>query len=323
MASHWYYAKGRKKHGPLAGRKLKQLAASGEIEADDLVWKTGMQDWKPARSIKGLLQPAKSVAPATDPNGSHSDTQPPPKPNANADGDQVSGTSPPPIASNEFNLNSLVGSTRKLLRETWDKIRQGEVKSIPRKHFLFGCVGLAGLGTGLLLCLFLAVGLFWWFLTSPSTPGIPDEFGESSVYKITWEPHTVGDGDWYDRATYETIDYISPGQGLAVRFTRCIAVERGKRSTSKLRRDRNWDKRVFDGHAEDSGTYFRPVFKGQNKNGFICTLKHRGETTDMYCEISVSGKSAAWKYWGTQYKGSAYGYGSGFPDNTGTVEKVR
>ena len=37
MESDRYYAKGRKKHGPLAGRKLKQLAASGEIGPDDLV----------------------------------------------------------------------------------------------------------------------------------------------------------------------------------------------------------------------------------------------------------------------------------------------
>jgi hypothetical protein len=87
MASHLYYAQVMKKHGPPAGRKLKQLATSGEIEADDLVWKTGMQDWKPAGSIKGLLPSSKVTAPTPALIVSHSGAQPQLEKNANEDGE--------------------------------------------------------------------------------------------------------------------------------------------------------------------------------------------------------------------------------------------
>ncbi len=67
MASHWYYAKGSTKHGPLSGRDLKQLADSGELHPDDLIWKTGMTDWQPANTVKGLLQNRKTSDPVPPP----------------------------------------------------------------------------------------------------------------------------------------------------------------------------------------------------------------------------------------------------------------
>ena len=323
MASHWYYSKGIEKYGPIAGAKLKQLAASGEIEADDLVWKTGMRDWKPAGSIKGLLPPSKAMAPAPAPIGSHAGTQPHTKKNGNEDGNQVSGASPPPFALNEFNLNSLVGATRKLFRETWDKVRQVEVKNIPKKHVLFGCVGLAGLGTGLAVCLLLAVAFFGWFLTSSSAPGIPDEFGDSAVYKITWEPYTTGDGDWYDRITAQYIDYMSPDQSLAVRFHRIVAFQRGKRATGRsVTPRRNWEKKVYDGHKEELLGTFDALFSNRKEGNesFECTLRSISDNGVSSHEITVAKSKAEWIY---HYSVFGYNGRTNFSDNKGNVEKVR
>lgn len=55
MASEWYYAQDGRQHGPVASRELKQLADSGSLQPDDLVWKDGMPDWVPAGEVKGLI----------------------------------------------------------------------------------------------------------------------------------------------------------------------------------------------------------------------------------------------------------------------------
>lgn len=57
MAKQWYYAKGSTTHGPLAGPELKQLADSGQLLPEDLVWKNGMANWTPAQTVRGLLPP--------------------------------------------------------------------------------------------------------------------------------------------------------------------------------------------------------------------------------------------------------------------------
>ncbi len=71
MADQWYYAKGNTKYGPLSGGELKQLADSGELNSADLVWKTGMENWQSASSIKGLF--TEPHVPRT-----HSTSEPPP-----------------------------------------------------------------------------------------------------------------------------------------------------------------------------------------------------------------------------------------------------
>ncbi|MFH1922177.1 MAG: DUF4339 domain-containing protein [Planctomycetota bacterium] len=52
----WYYAKNNEQHGPVSATELKQLAAGGELKPSDLVWHEGMDEWAPARKIKGLFQ---------------------------------------------------------------------------------------------------------------------------------------------------------------------------------------------------------------------------------------------------------------------------
>jgi len=68
----WYYSQGDKQQGPVTAAQLKQLAASGQIKAVDLVWKDGMEDWAPAAQVEGLFPKpgdAPVPAPASPPSG--------------------------------------------------------------------------------------------------------------------------------------------------------------------------------------------------------------------------------------------------------------
>jgi hypothetical protein len=51
----WYYASGGQQRGPVKTPQLKQLATSGELKPDDLVWCDGMANWSPASTVKGLF----------------------------------------------------------------------------------------------------------------------------------------------------------------------------------------------------------------------------------------------------------------------------
>jgi hypothetical protein len=64
--TQWYYGQGDKELGPIASEQLKQLAISGELGPQDMVWKEGMPNWVEAGSIQGLFAeaaPPKSASP--------------------------------------------------------------------------------------------------------------------------------------------------------------------------------------------------------------------------------------------------------------------
>ncbi len=51
----WLYStEDDEQQGPVSAKELQQLAKNGELSADDLVWKEGMDEWAPASKIKGL-----------------------------------------------------------------------------------------------------------------------------------------------------------------------------------------------------------------------------------------------------------------------------
>jgi len=52
----WYYARDNKQQGPVSAMELKQLAQTGQLRAEDLVWREGMADWLPAGKVKGLFE---------------------------------------------------------------------------------------------------------------------------------------------------------------------------------------------------------------------------------------------------------------------------
>ncbi len=52
----WFYAQGDKQQGPVSAGEIKSLADTGKLRPDDLVWREGMEDWIPARKVKGLFE---------------------------------------------------------------------------------------------------------------------------------------------------------------------------------------------------------------------------------------------------------------------------
>jgi hypothetical protein len=60
MADQWFYAQGGQHIGPVTFEQLTQLARSGGLTANDLVWQEGMPDWQPAGQVAGLFAAAAS-----------------------------------------------------------------------------------------------------------------------------------------------------------------------------------------------------------------------------------------------------------------------
>ena len=54
--TEWYYTRGSKQFGPVLAAELKQLADHGELGPEELVWRDGMEQWIPARRVKGLFE---------------------------------------------------------------------------------------------------------------------------------------------------------------------------------------------------------------------------------------------------------------------------
>ena len=65
MSEQWYYTKGDQKHGPVTAEKLKELAASGQLQPSDLIWKEGMKQWAKAELVKGLVSQRTTGRPTT------------------------------------------------------------------------------------------------------------------------------------------------------------------------------------------------------------------------------------------------------------------
>ena len=63
---YWYYAHGNKQLGPVSSAELKHLATIGELLPDDLVWREGLAEWAPARSVRGLFDVETTPAAAQD-----------------------------------------------------------------------------------------------------------------------------------------------------------------------------------------------------------------------------------------------------------------
>ena len=62
MATQWYYAQQGQQRGPVSKRQLQRMAASGELQPDDLIWHEGLADWAPASSIPGLISAERLAA---------------------------------------------------------------------------------------------------------------------------------------------------------------------------------------------------------------------------------------------------------------------
>jgi hypothetical protein len=68
MAQEWYVTMAGQQYGPVTPQQLREMAMSGQLQPTDSVWKQGMANWVPAKSIKGLpFNTAVAPAPAPAP----------------------------------------------------------------------------------------------------------------------------------------------------------------------------------------------------------------------------------------------------------------
>src|SRR5262249_2585142 len=79
--SEWYYARNNQRLGPVSTEQLKQLASSGQLSPNDLVWKDAMANWMAASTIPNLF-PSPAPAPAPAPAPLPAPAPPPPGPGA-------------------------------------------------------------------------------------------------------------------------------------------------------------------------------------------------------------------------------------------------
>ena len=57
VATEWFYARNGRQFGPLSSRKIRRLALRGKLKPTDLLWKKGMDQWRPAGESSRLFGP--------------------------------------------------------------------------------------------------------------------------------------------------------------------------------------------------------------------------------------------------------------------------
>ena len=56
MSEKWYYAKEKERFGPVSFEHIKELALSGQLEGQDLVWNKTMSTWVASETIQDLFE---------------------------------------------------------------------------------------------------------------------------------------------------------------------------------------------------------------------------------------------------------------------------
>jgi hypothetical protein len=51
QANQWYLSRNGEQHGPFSDADLANFAALGQLQTNDLVWREGFSNWRPARTI--------------------------------------------------------------------------------------------------------------------------------------------------------------------------------------------------------------------------------------------------------------------------------
>jgi hypothetical protein len=61
----WYYAREGQRQGPMPEARLRELIATGEVRAGDLIWRPGFESWRPAGEVPEIFPapPASTDAP--------------------------------------------------------------------------------------------------------------------------------------------------------------------------------------------------------------------------------------------------------------------
>lgn len=53
--TQWHYSRNGQENGPVSSSELKQLAARGQLQPTDTVWREGLKGWIPASKVNGLF----------------------------------------------------------------------------------------------------------------------------------------------------------------------------------------------------------------------------------------------------------------------------
>jgi len=91
----WYYAQDDEQKGPVSGAELRELASSGKLAGDDLIWREGMAEWVPAQKVKGLFPDGKATKTAAAPTAQTTAVAAPRAPGAVAAPPVATITAPP------------------------------------------------------------------------------------------------------------------------------------------------------------------------------------------------------------------------------------
>lgn len=59
----WFYARGGQQIGPVSFDTLRQMNASGQVSANDLVWREGMANWQPLGTVPEFAGVASAASP--------------------------------------------------------------------------------------------------------------------------------------------------------------------------------------------------------------------------------------------------------------------
>jgi len=59
----WYIARDGKQHGPLSDVEMRTFVAQGHLKPNDLIWRPGFADWRPAPAVFPFQQPPVPAAP--------------------------------------------------------------------------------------------------------------------------------------------------------------------------------------------------------------------------------------------------------------------
>ena len=132
--SEWYWTEQTERRGPCSGLELKDLVAVGRVQPTTLVWKKGLPEWVPARSVRSLFADGADQSPPEM-------VEPPPIPGA---GPVVSVDAGAALATAKKHASAFLSDLKSLnFRE--------EVVPIDEKNFgllirdyVFWCVTLLG-----------------------------------------------------------------------------------------------------------------------------------------------------------------------------------
>lgn len=64
MADKWYYVLEGNRHGPVAVEVIEQMMKSGDLKAEDFVWKKGFENWKKLKDVPELEEKESPAIPA-------------------------------------------------------------------------------------------------------------------------------------------------------------------------------------------------------------------------------------------------------------------